>query len=146
MDFGLVVSESRAAQPALGQPADRRAMSPEWTALRLTLEHLVYFTSRLQVFLSAALGDEYIMAQGSWRSRFRFPYVRPGGSQEAELAAVVKAWRRLLARQVRRRDRRRNSDSSQMRHCSLLAPTLDLQKCSLPIWEGRREARFGGVA
>jgi hypothetical protein len=124
VDFGLIVEASRAARPVQRQSAEQRVLSQEWIALRLTLEHLVYFTSRLQVFLSAALGDEYINAQASWRSRFRFPRVRDTGKQ-LELSGLVRAWRRLVARQVRRRDRR--AEFRLIADAALLVATANLR-------------------
>ena len=103
VDFGLVVGETRAA--TLARRSTDPELRPEWVALRLTLEHLVYYTGRIQLFLSAALADGFVMGRGSLRSDFRFPRVRTR-RQQPELGAMVRAWRRLLARRVGRRDRR----------------------------------------
>ena len=105
VDFGLVEGASKAARSALRKPLSHRELSDEWIALRLTLEHLVYFTGRLQLFLAAAVADEYAERTTSSRQRLRFASFRKHPNGGRSVGATVDQWRRLLARRVKSGDR-----------------------------------------
>lgn len=96
-DFDLLIGSSRAARKTLKKPRWARETSPEWIDLRITLEHLVYYTARLQLFLSGALADAAAIALSS------DPTLRPtrGAAQNgAGLQSMVEGWHRLRKRRV----------------------------------------------
>ena len=105
VDFGLIVPAVREARKVMRRTADARERSPEWIDLRITLEHLVYFTARLQLFLVAAVADEYTMRVTSSLRRVRLPSVRRTSVLSANPVGMVRRWRRLLARRVKQGNR-----------------------------------------
>ena len=108
VDFGLLVPACRDARMVLRKPAAVRERSQDWIALRITLEHLVYYTARLQLFLVAAVADEYTMIVTSdlgGRRRVRLPVIRRSPVLGPNPQGMVTRWRRLLAREVRKGNR-----------------------------------------
>src|SRR5262249_35329007 len=102
--------------------------SAEWIDLRLTLEHLVYFLPRLQLFLAGALADSYAHHIDLPRTQ-RFGWNASGKESAAAPDQMLRRWRRLLKRRVAEGDfageHRLLADSlvfvgSAHRHCSRL--------------------------
>jgi hypothetical protein len=66
--------------------------------LRITLEHLVYYTARLQLFLSGAMADVYAMADSPTMA------LRPSQARKrrgaTDVAAMVESWQQLRTRRV----------------------------------------------
>ena len=105
VDFGLVVDGLKAARSGLRKLHARQEISVEWVELRITLEHLVYFTSRLQLFLACAVADEYTEIVTGTRKRMRLPRIRKSPDPARSVVRTVGGWRRLRARRVRKGDR-----------------------------------------
>jgi len=100
-DFGLLVESFKAARKTLKRSRRVRERSPEWIDLSITLEHLVYYTANLQLFLSGAIADADAM------SLFSPPTLRPSRTKKQNgpgLPTMVEAWRRLRKRRVARGD------------------------------------------
>jgi hypothetical protein len=97
-DFDLLLESMKAVRKTLKRGRRAREGSPEWIDFRITLEHLVYYTARLQLFLSGAVADVYSIALFS-PAALRPP--RTGEPQNgASLSSMVESWRRLRNRWV----------------------------------------------
>jgi hypothetical protein len=101
-DFDLLLESAKAARKTLKRSRRAREGSPEWIDFRLTLEHLVYYTARLQLFLSGAVADVYSM---TLESPTTLRPSRNGKPQSAiALSDMVAAWQRLRNRRVAKGD------------------------------------------
>lgn len=97
VDFDLLAGAVKAARTTLAEPRRARELSAEWNELRLALEHVVYYTARLQLLLSASLADAHLRTMHLPRL-FRFAWGGSGKKVGAQTMAT--AWRRLLRRRV----------------------------------------------
>jgi len=101
-DFDLLLESAKAARKTLKRSRRAREGSPEWIDLRITLEHLVYYTARLQLFLSGAVADAYSMAL------FSPAALRPARNRKPRngvtVTGMVESWRRLRNRRVAKGD------------------------------------------
>jgi hypothetical protein len=99
VDFELLPGAVSAARPFVNQPRHARECSQEWIALRLTLEHLVYFLARTQLFLAGAVADAYAHSIDLPRAQ-RFGWNSAGRPSSASPAQMLRRWRKLLETSV----------------------------------------------
>jgi hypothetical protein len=99
VDFELLPLALKAAKPLLRQPRGAREGSQEWIALRITLEHLVYFLARLQLFLAGALADAYAHHFDLPRGQ-RFGWRPNGSTGSLSPTQMHRRWQRLMKKRV----------------------------------------------
>ena len=128
-EFDHLLESARAARKTFNRPRRARERSAEWIELRITLEHLVYYTARLQLFLSGAVADVYTSALLA-----RLP-LRPSRTRTKQgadgLSSMVESWRRLRKRRVAKGDLL--AENRLLADAALFAGAVNLQGISLLV-------------